>query len=239
MKWATQNQLWKTAGPGKVTPPLGTNVVPSSSATMCCKHSDRAEWGVCIVPQRDRMRLMPHTAGLPMKPHFSKLPQYSLSTVASKETLWFVGKLPHDSILHLTRTYIQYSLEVIWNTLLPRSIISVLFSCRIQSCIGFSYSVDCCLCWGRQRMRIGFPQQKERVALMFTTCQRSSPLHLSLTSRISLMVTFVVIIFALVLTRHFSDVEVASCRLQCNGCSAFSFLLPQLSFKRVCGREKK
>lgn len=49
----------------------------------------------------------------------------------------------------------------------------------------------------------------------------------------------VVIIFALVLTRHFSDVEVASCRLQRNGCSAFSILLSQLSLKRGCGREKK
>lgn len=137
-----------------------------------------------------------------MKPHFSKLPQYSLSTVASKDTFWLVGKL-YDSILQSNRTYIQYSLQVIWHTLLPTSIISALFSCRIQSCIGYSYSVDCCLCWGRLRMRIRFPQQKERVALTFSTCQRSSPLHFSLTSSLSVMVTCLSLFFALVLTRHF------------------------------------
>lgn len=81
--------------------------------------------------------------------------------------------------------------------LLPTSIISVLFSCRIQSCIGYSYSVDCCLCWERQRMRIGFPQQKERAALMFSTCQRSSPLHLGLTASPSVMVTYLLSLFLL------------------------------------------
>lgn len=85
--------------------------------------------------------------------------------------------------------------------LLPTSIISALFSCRIQSCIGDSYSVDCCLCWGRQRMRIGFPQQKERVALMFSTCQRSSPLCFSLTRSLSVTVTCLSLF--LLLTRHF------------------------------------
>lgn len=152
---------------------------------LCCKLSDRAEWGVCVVPQRDGK---PHTAGLPMKPHSSKLPQYSLSTVASTET--FFDLWDNFPIFPCCSQLALITYNVLWIALLPTRIISVLFSCRIQSYIGYSYSVGCCHCRGKQRMRIGFLQQKEGIALIFLICQCSLPLHLTLTSSFSVMVTF-------------------------------------------------
>lgn len=51
---------------------------------LCLKYLGRAAWDVRIVPQWGAMHSVLHTAGLPTKPHYCKLPQFTLSIGASK-----------------------------------------------------------------------------------------------------------------------------------------------------------
>lgn len=138
----------------------------------------------------------------------------------------------YDSILQSIRTYMIFFTKYM-TYVTANIIISVLFSCRIQLCIGNSYSVDCCLCWAGSGWGSA---QKERGALMFFSCQRSSPLPLSLTQPFSYVCCHY---FCFSSDETFSDVEVASCRLQCEGCSAFSFCCHYWVFKRLWEGEKK
>lgn len=167
---------------------------------------------------------MPQTAGLPTHHPHVPICLNIQSTVASKQTLV-------DFLMIPFRTYIL--LIIIWNTLLPTS----LFQSYLAAGFSFVWTIATVLtaAGAEALVRIGFLQQKERVALMF--CQRSSPLRFRLAA-CQLWLHVFVNIFAYVLTRHFSDVEFASCRLQCEGCSAFSFLQSPLSLYTAVGERK-
>lgn len=120
----TQNQLWKTGGrPVEVQPgAVGRIFVPSSTSFHAvpkvpgklqagCSHCATEEGWRCVLGG-GVMHSVPHTAGLTMKPHYCKLPQFTLSkgakmdkTTTKKDSLNFWETSSHGLIKLSTCTY--------------------------------------------------------------------------------------------------------------------------------------
>lgn len=123
----------------------------------CAKNTQRGQTGMCVLCHRGggwctQSRI---TAGLTRKPHYYKLPHFTLSVGARKDQFDFWENFSHGSIKQSTSTYhTLYSLHVLWNLtvnswLFRHSLLLLQFFCKGQFCCGVPpdllLSADACM----------------------------------------------------------------------------------------------
>ena len=222
---------------------LSVEVLSQVQHVPCCaKNTWRGEMYV-LCRRGGVMHSMPHTAGLTRKPHYCKLPHFTLSKGAEKKKdsfdVW--ENFSHGSIKQSTRTYHTYYIPyMFYEMLLPSDGSLKLFFCKGLFCCGVLLSVNACMMLTPQRRAIGSRRgssQHKRLSrtilLSLLRCWWSYFSSRPVLEIISYLLFFFFLLlslfffFAVVQTRHFF-LMLKLLLVFCDGCSALSFLPPSV-----------